>query len=345
MSAPATIAPDKKPRSCSNRKPRSPQEDPCEAEELSGKEASTEQWEERDKAARQALSQATLDDVAKRLDVSAVALGSLGMGFDKYAVTFPMFDPSGRCCGLRLRPLGDLHSKQAADGSALGLFLPDERRRGKIALVCEGESDTAAGLTLGFASVGTPGAGQCAEDVAEFLRARLTSAPCVIGHNDPDGAGEKGAERIAAALLAAGVPCRVLIVPAPWNDLRAWRTAQPLTAGALKAAIRDCPLRWPEHFPKGFAAVPNHLAKRGAIRVVGATAWACWCAIASFADEDGQCWPGRELIAELVGVDVRTVDAAKERLRAAGLLAWKRGGIVGGAKRANVYQVDFGEKF
>ena len=345
MNQTATIAPDRNVPSPADRNVRAHQEEPAEVTELSGKEDDGNSWRRRGEEASAALSESTLNTVAGELGVSPAALRSLGMGFEGFAVTFPMHDAGGRVVGLRLRPLKDLHAKQGAEGSALGLFLPGERQRGKAELICEGESDTAAGLTLGFASIGTPGAGQCAGEAARFCRARLTSAPCIVAHNDPDKTGQRGAERIAAALLAASVPCRVLTVPSPWKDLRDWLMRGGLTSKVLRKVLRECTPRLPERFPRGFLRLPHHLARRGALRQVGPTAWAVWCAIAGFADAEGRCWPARRLLAELVGVDVRTIDGAKARLRAAGLLTWKRGGIAGGKKRANVYTIDAGEIF
>ena len=206
---------------------------------------------------------------------------------------------------------------------------------GAADLICEGESDLATGLSLGYPGIGTPGTGQCAEEVARYYAARPAVVPCIVGDADADGAGQRGAERLAGALLAGGTPCRVLIAPDEYHDLRGWLTKGGLTPALLAEAVGARPIRWPDDAARGFFLSPNWTVKRRIIAHVGPTAWAVYCAIGSFADGDGRCWPDREQVAALVGVSVKTVGDALSRLREAKLLNWRRGGT----KRANEYQI------
>jgi putative DNA primase/helicase len=92
-------------------------------------------------------------------------------------------------------------------------------------LVCEGASDTASALTLGFDAVGVPMAGQCGESVAELLRDR--HGVIVADGDEP---GRRGADKIAAALLGSAASVRIIDPPHGAKDLR---------AGVIAGATRE----------------------------------------------------------------------------------------------------------
>jgi hypothetical protein len=318
----------------SGRTQASPQEEPGEADNPSGKRLNKqEEWEERHTRAAKAASGGMVRSVARKLGVTARSLREIGIGFENFAATFPMRAADGRCVGLRLRPLNDIHTKLSAPGSGLGLFIPSRGLTGSAELVAEGESNLAAALTLGYRAIATPGAGQCANEVVRFFASRPAACPCIVA--DADDPGQRGAERIARALTDAGTPCRLLVVPAEHGDLREWLKAEKLGPDVLPRAIEACPTCWPEGFAQGFLRLPHWIVRQGIVAKIRPTAWAVFVVIASFADADGRCWPKRQRVAQLVGVDVRTVDTCKNVLRSAGLLDWRRGGT----GRANEYQV------
>ncbi|HUU10207.1 MAG TPA: hypothetical protein VM431_06660 [Phycisphaerae bacterium] len=323
-------------------------------------------WERQQETFRQQLGRASLEQLAAKWHVSPAALESLGIGFDRYAHTFPMRDADGQVVGLHLRPRKG--GRTNTPGSRLGLFLPGSSLKSKpssslsssrqvardtvggssvircgvtaanLQLVCEGLSDTAAALTLGFGAVGTPGAGACAEMVVELFARRVNACPAIIGDNDDDNdAGRKGAERLRDALKAAGMPCRVLFPADGFKDLREWVIGGLTTAG-LQQAIESARVFYPPTWPAGFSMLPHALIRRGLIRQVGPTACAVLFAIASFQDKDRRARPTREQVAELAGISVPTVAKALPKLWTAGVLTWASGHT----GRANTYALDLG---
>ena len=327
-------------------------------------------WESRFEKFKKQLGRASLEQLAAKWHVSAAALEALGIGFDRYAYTFPMRDAAGQVVGLHLRPVKG--SKINESKSSLGLFLPIPSLKSKplssllstrgvagdtvsgspairsgaptahFQLVCEGLSDTAAALTLGFGAVGVPTAGACVEMVVELFARRVNACPAIIGDNDEGDndekdAGRKGAKKLREALLAAGLPCRVLFPPADFKDLREWLIGGLTTAG-LQRAIEGARVRYPPNWPSGFSMQPHALIRRGLIRLVGPAAFAVLCAIASFQDKYRGAHPTREQLAELTGLSVPTVARALGVLREAGVLRWRSGHT----NRANEYTLDLG---
>ncbi len=99
------------------------------------------------------IKQEQLGRLAEGLGVSAESLKRLGIGQNYSGFTFPMSDASGQIIGIRVRyPSG---VKAAEQGSKQGLFIPAELPTDEaLLLICEGPTDTAAALDLGFAAVG-----------------------------------------------------------------------------------------------------------------------------------------------------------------------------------------------
>ncbi|MDD4862279.1 MAG: hypothetical protein PHI33_09215, partial [Smithellaceae bacterium] len=94
------------------------------------------------------------DDIktcALRLGVSSESLSDLGMAWAwQYgAWAFPMRDGAGGVVGIRLR--GETGKKWAVAGSRQGVFMPTAWPEStQVALICEGPTDTAAALSIGF---------------------------------------------------------------------------------------------------------------------------------------------------------------------------------------------------
>jgi hypothetical protein len=61
-------------------------------------------WERQQETFRKQLGRASLEKKAADWHVSPAALEALGIGFDRYAHTFPMRDAAGQVVGLHLRP-------------------------------------------------------------------------------------------------------------------------------------------------------------------------------------------------------------------------------------------------
>lgn len=93
-----------------------------------------------------------IQNYAASLGVALWTLGALGLGFCpiRKSWTFPMRDGENKIIGIQLRG----ESKKCATGSHGGLFLPQESEVQKMAYICEGPTDCAALLTMGFFAIG-----------------------------------------------------------------------------------------------------------------------------------------------------------------------------------------------
>jgi hypothetical protein len=322
---------------------------------------------------RQAIGEKAVKRLAETWGVRPEVLWRMEIGFDSGAYTFPMKNARGEIIGIRKRAYEDPQEKYAVTESANGLFIPagknsplntscvqasswgragassdgaPARARGtqrllpaSVEVITEGESDLAAALTLGVCGIGRPGAREAAKEIVALFQGCLTACPCITADNDPEGNGVEGAEALADALVAAGVPCRVLTPPDGFKDLRQWFTQGGLAADTLRKAIDRQPIRWPAEDPPGFVQVPNRAIRRGLIAKIGLGPFALACVIQSFYSPNAKTYPPREELARLLDVAPGTVDRWKGVLAGAGIGKWKRGGT----NRANEYgRVNFG---
>jgi len=126
------------------------------------------------------------------------------------AWAIPMRDASEQMIGVQLRYLDG--SKRAVKGSRNGLFIPTQPAGG-FALICEGASDTVAGLTLGYYAIGRHSCGQGSDMLqALLLRKSIKIIAFII---DNDEAGVQGAKRVSAEIKLPSV----MVIP-PAKDLR-----------------------------------------------------------------------------------------------------------------------------
>jgi hypothetical protein len=91
--------------------------------------------------------------------------------------------------------------------------------------VCEGASDTAAMILLGFDAVGVPMAGQCGESLATLLAGRHA-----VICRDNDTAGLTGSNKIRDAIAATCASVRIIVPPGGAKDTR-----EAVIAGAIAA--------------------------------------------------------------------------------------------------------------
>lgn len=179
-------------------------------------------------------------DLAEALGVSYRALYRLGAAWapQHCAWAFPMRDGEGAIVGVRLRAMDG--RKWAVRGSRAGLIYAPDMSGLRPVLVCEGPTDTAAAMTLGYAAVGRPSCrGQ--EDLLRDLLARVPGDVVIVADNDsPKGNGARPG--LAGALdLARDLrrPCRVVLPQG--KDIREW-VRGGAQRGDIEAAIRDA--RW-----------------------------------------------------------------------------------------------------
>jgi phage/plasmid primase-like uncharacterized protein len=143
-----------------------------------------------------------------------------------------MRDENMRIIGIRRR-FGD-GNKKALAGSCNGLFIPTGLSNDKPLFICEGPTDCAVALDLGFEAIGRPNCNSKVEMTAEFCKGR--SEIVIIGDNDENDAGKKGAEKLAGKLLLHCLSVKIIYPPGETKDLRQWLRAG-LTSGQLQHII------------------------------------------------------------------------------------------------------------
>jgi hypothetical protein len=161
--------------------------------------------------------------LAEDLGVSLDSLRRLRVGvIDRHRYSFPMSDPGGRIIGIRVR--ADSGQKWCITGSSTGLFIPLGVTGAGPLLVVEGNTDCAAGLTLGFDCVGCPSAGTGTDMLVTYCRGRHIA---IIADNDEpkvDGRrpGIEGAKALAQRLALVCPSLRIILPPENVKDLRGW---------------------------------------------------------------------------------------------------------------------------
>lgn len=159
-------------------------------------------------------------DVLARMGVhwrfDAGAFGAFG---------FPMVDPrTRRVTGIRLRDFSGC--KWSVKGSRDGLFLTVKLDPDPL-LICEGPTDTAAALALGFAAVGRP---SCRGTIPLLTYIARKRAVAVFA--DSDKPGTDGGRELAQVLALHATSVRLVHPPNGIKDLREW-----YRAGATKADV------------------------------------------------------------------------------------------------------------
>lgn len=188
-------------------------------------------WREFAERCESALQPARLARLSDSLGVSAGSLESLGIGWAQshLSFSFPMLDTEGRIVGIRLRrPNG---FKFAVTGSKQGLFyasLADQ-----ITLICEGPTDTAAAMDLGFQAVGRP---SCNGGMDMLLAVLKTMKAPIVVAADADKPGQAGAKALARRLLRDHFDVRLLTPPV--KDLREWKRQGVSAEDVIQSARR-----------------------------------------------------------------------------------------------------------
>ena len=183
-----------------------------------------------------------LATLARQLGVSKQSLERLEVGRCHNAFTFPMKSDSGKIIGIRLRSLNG--HKLALKGSRQGLFVPMGLPKGGPLLICEGPTDTAAALDLGFSAVGRPSCNGGGRLLTRYARGRD-----VVIVADGDLPGRRGAGTLSAMLLPFCNSVRVICPPENIKDLRAWKRSGAThedildlvaETSAYRPSVRNC---------------------------------------------------------------------------------------------------------
>lgn len=186
---------------------------------------------------RAAVDETALQSFAKSLGVKVDSLKSLEIGRDRDTWVFPERDADGRIIGV-LKRLPD-GKKIAIVGSRRGLTMawPLPAYAGSSPndpiLIVEGPTCTAAGLDLGFVTIGRPSATGGTEHLQPLLRDRHV---VISGEND-GGAGRLGADKIAQAIVGDAALVRIIYPPSDDKDLRDW--AQHADRAEIETAIGE----------------------------------------------------------------------------------------------------------
>lgn len=176
---------------------------------------------------KESLTDARLKTISEQLNIESEFLKDVGIGWcaPQQAYTFPMSNQNMEIVGIRTRHLDG--SKRAIKGSRQGIFMTfaDARIFQDPIVVCEGPTDTAALLQLGFNAIGRPSALGGREILLDILKDRE-----VVIVSDNDGAGRKGAEDLARSLDRTA--SSTIVIEPPAKDARAW-----LKDGATKQSF------------------------------------------------------------------------------------------------------------
>jgi hypothetical protein len=187
---------------------------------------------------QQAVAQVHLDALALSLGLSTTALGTLGIGWSARdrAWSFPMVDSAGAVLGIRLRR--NKGSKFAVRGGKEGLFLPAVESIDPRLLVCEGPTDTAALLDMGFTHVvGRPSCTGGVKLLVDLVQQRRPQEVVIVA--DSDEPGRRGADNLASVLLGYCPMVRV-VIPRRFKDAREFLRAGG-TRSQLQQAIEAAP--------------------------------------------------------------------------------------------------------
>ena len=161
-----------------------------------------------------------VDEFARSLGVSSDSLLALGAtwadGLDAWA--FPMHDARLEPCGIRLR--NNDGEKWAVRGSIAGIFMSRPLPRAADTLfICEGPTDTAAMISLGFTAIGRPSCRGSHEHVRRVVQC-FDRRPDTVIVADADAAGREGAAALAGDIVQVARSVRI-IVPRH-GDIRQW---------------------------------------------------------------------------------------------------------------------------
>jgi 5S rRNA maturation endonuclease (ribonuclease M5) len=226
--------------------------------------------------------------LAKSLGLSVDSLQAVGIGWSSIhrAWSFPMRNAKGEVVGIRLRaPNG---RKFSVTGGHEGLFLPvwcewptsqpldglwlggNCRKDDGRLLICEGATDTAALVHLGFnALVGRPSCSGGSDMIVQLVRQQEPREVVIVA--DADEPGQQGAAALASVLIRHVTTVKALTPPAGIKDVRDWlragstreRVEQAIAAASRVRCADRSPTLGPHSGPYSERARPTHLTHSG----------------------------------------------------------------------------------
>ncbi len=191
----------------------------------------SDRWSEFMSRSQNELNHDKLCKFAEELGVSEESLRRLEVGaHGNDGLTFPMKDEFNHVIGIRIRL--STGCKWSVKGSRNGIFIPTgESANGEQLVICEGPTDLAALLDLGFGSaVARPNCSGGSNILEKLVRIRRSREIVIIGDNDTQGI--EGARKLGCLLALACSSVKVITPPSGIKDVRAWKLA-----GATQAAL------------------------------------------------------------------------------------------------------------
>jgi hypothetical protein len=148
------------------------------------------------------------------LGVEQWTLGKFGLGCCyaqcHNAWAFPMWDGLGHMVGIRLRSMAG--KKWTVTGTHAGIFVPMVNPQPTL-VICEGPTDTAAALSMGYYAVGRPSCSGGAPMIKELIARTAVRRAIVIADNDDPGLN-------GARSLISNLQVPACIITLPGKDLR-----------------------------------------------------------------------------------------------------------------------------
>lgn len=165
-------------------------------------------------------------DHAQQLGVSPDAILNLGIAWapEHGAWAWPMKDGHGKTIGIRLR--AESGKKWAVKGSKDGIFYSEPSTETVAAMICEGPTDAAAAITIGFWAVGRSACLTGTDHIRDlFIRHNIRLMVIVADNDEPKVLpgdtfwypGIEGAKRLAQSIRKGA---KIILPPA--KDLRQW---------------------------------------------------------------------------------------------------------------------------
>ncbi len=159
-----------------------------------------------------------------QLGLSYKSLKRLLVGWlpEHSAWTFPMWDGKGRMIGIRLRGLNN--QKWSITGSFNGIFWPTtvSRKATTRLIICEGPTDCAALLDLGFDAIGRPSNLAGTKYILEFLEGARRDVVIMADNDTKSRATWEGAIKLADVIKPLTASLNVLVPPSDYKDIRGW---------------------------------------------------------------------------------------------------------------------------
>lgn len=175
------------------------------------------------------------------LGVSFDSLRRMEAGLIGTALSFPMRDGLKKLVGFRLRyPDG---KKLTVKGTHNGLFIPTALKPDGSLLICEGPTDCAALLDLGYSAVGRPSCSGGTDHLIQFLKGQWRDIVIISDNDEPREIagriicpGIDGAMRLAGDLFRYARSIKVILPK--FKDIREW-VRKGATSQAVNALIRN----------------------------------------------------------------------------------------------------------